>query len=80
MQPDSSTPSQQGTGNPKSDKTDKTVPQSEIPEENCLLEGVDEEPTQGATPKQDTQPLYHHLEPRPERGINKARTRDRCQA
>lgn len=71
MQPDSSTPSQQGTGNPKTDKTGKTVPLDEIPPEHRREEGIDEGPTEGALPGEATEPLYRHLEPRPVREINR---------
>jgi len=61
MQPDNSTPSRQGTGT-KNNKAINTVADSDIPEENRALEGVNEGRTEGALPKTSTEPRMHGTE------------------
>lgn len=46
MQPDSMTPSRQGSGDKRRDKTGKTVPLDDIPPENQAASGAREDATQ----------------------------------
>lgn len=65
MQPDPNTPSRQGTGNPRRNKTGLTTPESGLPPDVRALEGVDEGPTEGSNPG-NTEPTIGHPN-RPER-------------
>lgn len=55
MQPDPSTPSHQGSGT-KANKTQKTVAETDIPDENRELSGVKESIDEGALPESTAHP------------------------
>lgn len=55
MEPDSSTPSRQGSGT-KTDKTNKSIAQDDIPADHRPLSGVKEGITEGALPPGSTEP------------------------
>lgn len=70
MQPDASTLSRQGSGT-KSDKTGKTVPREEIPEDQQGREGLDEGLTEGALPPTSGEPNTTGLRENGRRNVNR---------